>query len=288
MDIVDIPTDLALPIAADYPQRLALTTAIELARRAGALILEVHRRGPRHIVVKGDNPKDVVTEADTAAQELILTTIRQRFPDHGIVAEESGGDRPGEGRAMWYVDPLDGTSNFASGLPIFAVSIGLWLDGKPVIGVVHDVVRERTYWAAAGQGAWMDLERRLRVSQTAELASSVLATGFPRNRATVADNNLAEFVHLTPRIRDVRRNGSAALDQAWVADGRMDGFWEPGLAAWDCGAGALLVQEAGGVVSDYAGAPYQPGGRQYVATNGRIHEALLAEIQQARQQAGFV
>ncbi|MCO6452716.1 MAG: inositol monophosphatase [Caldilineales bacterium] len=281
------PNPMDLPIATDYPYRLALTTAISLAQQAGALILDVHRRGPRHIVVKGGNPMDVVTEADTAAQALILETIHERFPDHGIVAEESGGDRPGQGGAIWYIDPLDGTTNFASGLPIFAVSLGLWVDGRPEVSVVQDVVRQRTYWAAAGQGAWMDSERRLQVSKTTELSHSVLATGFPRSRAQVADNNLAEFVHLTPLIRDVRRSGSAALDQAWVADGRMDGFWEPGLAAWDCGAGVLLVLEAGGVVSDYQGEAYQPGGKQYVATNGLVHEALLAEIRHARQQAGF-
>ncbi len=272
-----------LPIDASFPHRDALVTALDLARRAGALLLAIHQDGPRRVEHKSTGV-DLLTEADLASQALILEGLRTRFPDHVIISEEGGGDQESRGEAVWLVDPLDGTTNFAHRFPIFAVSIALWVSGQPQIGVVQDVVRERTYWAAAGQGAWLDGERRLQVSDASELGHSLLATGFPYYRATNPDNNLAEFDYLMPRTRGVRRAGSAALDMAWVADGRLDGYWEAGLSAWDWGAGMLLVTEAGGMFSDYAGEPCRfPEGRQIVASNGRLHDALLQAIQTARR-----
>lgn len=277
------PTQLdVLPISRSFPYFDALTTAIDLGQRAGSLLLNIHRHGPRHIESKSTGV-DLLTEADLASQALIVEGLQARFPDHGLLAEEEGANQQGEGGALWLVDPLDGTTNFAHRFPVFAVSIALWVDGQPQVAVVQDVVRERTYWAAAGQGAWMDIERRLQVSETSELAQSLLATGFPYSRATNPDNNLAEFNHLMPRTRGVRRAGSAAIDMAWVADGRLDGYWEAGLSPWDWAAGLLLVQEAGGAISDYWGQPWQMGKRQFAASNGRLHPALLAALQAARQ-----
>ncbi len=280
-----------LPIPATYDYYEELTTAIDLARRAGDLLLEIYRQGPRRIETK-QTAVDMLTEADTASQTLILETLASRFPDHDILAEEDGGDKVHGARALWLVDPLDGTTNFASRFPIFAVSIALWVDGRPAMGVVQDVVRERTYWAAAGQGAWIDAPRRLadvrlRVSETSELEQSLLATGFPYVRAISCDNNLAEFDYLMPRVRGIRRAGAAALDQVWLADGRLDGYWEARLSPWDWGAGVLFIQEAGGVVTDYAGDPWRLGVNNMVAANPHLHEKLLHAVQTARREAGF-
>ena len=284
-----MPNTLPIPTSYDYYEEL--TTAIDLARRAGDLLLRIHRQGPRRIATKM-TAVDMVTEADTASQALILETITARFPDHAIMAEEDGGDKTNGGRVRWLIDPLDGTTNFASRFPVFAVSIAMCVDGRPAIGVVQDVVRERTYWAAAGLGAWMGApvnlgEVQLRVSQTQELKQSLIATGFPYIRAETDDNNLAEFSYLMPKVRGVRRAGAAALDLAWLADGRLDGYWEAHLWPWDWGAGVLMIIEAGGVVTDYAGEPWRLGANQMVAANPHLHEKLLTAIQKARAAAGF-
>lgn len=274
-----------LPISRAFPYRDALIKALDLAQRASALLLDIHHRGPRRVESKSTGV-DLLTEADLASQDMIVTGLRAAFPDHGLMAEESGDDRASANGAIWLVDPLDGTTNFAHRFPVFAVSVALWVDGEPQVAVVQDVVRERSYWAAAGQGAWMDLERRLQVSQTTELGQSLLATGFPYSRATNPDNNLAEFNYLMPRTRGVRRAGSAAIDMAWLADGRLDGYWEAGLSPWDWAAGLLLVREAGGMVSDYWGQPWQMGKKQFAASNGPLHPALLEAIQAARRAMG--
>lgn len=275
-----------LPISPSYPHRSLLTTAIELAQRGGDLLLDIHRHGPQRIEHKSSHI-DLVTEADLACQAMILEGIDAQFPDHGILAEESGSDRTRTNQPLWIIDPLDGTTNFAHRFPIFAVSIGVWVDDQPEIGVIQDVVRQRTYWGARGQGAWVDLDRRLRVSDASELSDSLLASGFPYNRVGIVDNNLAEFDYLTMRSRGVRRVGSAALDMAWLADGRLDGYWETGLAAWDWAAGILLVTEAGGRVTDYVGGPCPLGQQRLVFSNGALHPALLGAIATARRQAGL-
>jgi myo-inositol-1(or 4)-monophosphatase len=284
-----MPSPLPIPTTYDYYEEL--TTAIDLARQAGDLLLRIHREGPRRIATKKTGV-DMVTEADTASQALILDAITARFPDHDIMAEEEGGDKSNGGRVRWLVDPLDGTTNFASRFPVFAVSIAMCVEGQPAIGVVQDVVRERTYWAAAGQGAWMGTPQRLddirlRVSQASELDQSLIATGFPYIRAISKDNNLAEFNYLMPKVRGIRRAGAAALDLAWVADGRLDGYWEAHLWPWDWGAGVLFIAEAGGIVTDYAGEPWQLGGDQLVAANPYLHEKLLTAIQTSRREAGL-
>jgi len=284
-----MPSTLPIPTRYDYYEEL--TTAIDLAQQAGELLLGIHRSGPRQIRSKKTSV-DMVTEADTASQTMILETLTARFPAYDMMAEEDGGDKNTGSRALWLIDPLDGTTNFASRFPVFAVSIALWVDGKPTIGVIQDVVRERTYWAAAGLGAWMGAptkldEVKLQVSQTRELDQSLIGTGFPYIRATTQDNNLVEFSYLMPKVRGIRRAGSAALDIAWVADGRLDGYWESNLWPWDWGAGVLLITEAGGVVSDYAGEPWQLDKNQMVAANPSLHEKLLAALQKARSDANL-
>ena len=282
-----------LPIPTTYEYYDELTTAIDLAQKAGDLLLKIHQAGPTQIKNK-QSAVDIVTEADTASQALILDGITRRFPQHDILAEEAGWDKNTGARALWVVDPLDGTTNFTSGFPVFAVSIAMWVEGVPTVGVVQDVVRERTYWAARGQGAWVGSrgrldESKLQVSQARELNQSLIATGFPYVRATAQDNNRAECSYLVPRVRGIRRAGSAAMDLAWVAAGRLDGYWELYVQPWDWGAGILLITEAGGVITDYQGAPWRAHEHKdkIVAANPHLHPKLLAAVQTARRQAGF-
>ena len=283
---MSIPDPTALPLSSTYPYQEALVTAVTLARQAGALLLDIHRRGPQRIERKSTH-FDLVTEADVASQELILGVIRTRFPVVGILAEEEGGSRNGSSGAVWIVDPLDGTTNFAHRYPAFTVSIGMWVNGRPELGVVQDVVREHTYWGAVGQGAWLDQDRRLQVSQTGDLQESLVATGFPYSRAFNPDNNMAEYGHILMCTQGVRRAGSAALELALLADGRLDGYWEGHLSSWDYAAGVLLVSEAGGRVTGYDGQPLQLGRHQVVASNGPLHDSLWEAVRTARERAGL-
>lgn len=283
---MSISDPTALPVSPIYPYREALVTAVTLAREAGALLLDIHRRGPQRIERKSSH-FDLVTEADVASQELILGVIRARCPDDGILAEEEGGSRKGRSGAIWIVDPLDGTTNFAHRYPAFAVSIGMWVNGRPELGVVQDVVRELTYWGAAGQGAWMDQDQRMQVSREGDLGESLVATGFPYSRATNPDNNMAEYGHILMCTQGVRRAGSAALELALLADGRLDGYWEGHLSSWDYAAGVLLVSEAGGRVTGYDGQPLSLGRHQVVATNGPLHDPLWQAVRTSRERAGL-
>lgn len=230
-----------------------LTFAIEIARAAGAVLLR-RFEGALAIETKS-SARDLVTDADRAAEALIVEAIRGRFPGDGILAEESGA--AAEGAATWVIDPLDGTTNFAHGVPHFCVSIGLWGPEGPRLGVIHDPVRGETFFAARGGGAWLEgprgPNRRLCVSALAELAPALVATGFSYRRASTGVDNLAEFAAVLPRVLCIRRAGSAALDLAYVAAGRLDGYWEHHLSPWDTAAGALLVEEAGGAVERIGG-----------------------------------
>ncbi len=275
-----------LPIPPAYRYYDALTTAVTLAQQAGALLLAIHRNGPERIKRKS-NSFDLVTEADVASQDLILGVIRSRFPEDGIQAEEEGGSRQGSSGAVWIVDPLDGTTNFAHRYPSFAVSIGMWVDGRPELGVIQDVVRQRTYWGAVGQGAWVGTSQALRVSQVDDLHESLLATGFPYSRAVNPDNNMAEYAHIILRSQGVRRAGSAALELALLAEGCLDGYWEGHLSSWDYAAGVVLVLAAGGTVTGYDGQPLRLGKHQVVASNGPLHAPLWEAVSTARAQAGF-
>lgn len=253
-----------------------LDFAIDLAHRAGALLRAAAER-ERSLTPK--QYADLVTDADRASEDLIVAALRERFPGHAILAEE-GSNVPGDGGYAWVVDPLDGTMNYVHGLPIWSVSIGLLYEGAPLIGVVYDPTRNELFSAERGRGAFLN-GRRLHVSRTARLAESLLTTGFPYSRAVQPDNNLREFGHLLLKTRDIRRPGSAALDLCATAAGRCDGHWELILSLWDVVAGALIVAEAGGTVTDRHGRPWLPWQGHIVATNGHIHAELIGELANA-------
>ena len=247
-----------------------LESAVEIAHEAGGLLAGYfERRVP--FEMKGDF--DLVTEADRASEKLVVERLRARFPSHGIVAEEGGGNAGSSGY-VWHVDPLDGTTNFAHGFPIFNVTLGLELDGEMVAGVVHDPTRQETFTAERGGGAWLN-NRRIRVSATERLDSCLLSTGFPARKRTLNPN--IHFYHqLAMATHGVRRTGAAAIDLAYVACGRLDGYWEFGLKSWDMAAGTLLVREAGGAVSDMLGAAHTLSSPHLLTDNQRVHEQLLA------------
>lgn len=250
----------------------------EIALEAGALLRDFFHRGVA-TEYKGD--VDVVTEADRASERLIVDRLSAAFPDHGIFGEE-GSRRRLEREYRWYVDPLDGTTNFAHGFPVFCVSMGLEhrppgiaadADGELMAGVIYDPIRDELFAAQKGQGAWMN-GRRIRVSQTAHLAEALLATGFP-SRKRHANPNIHFYQEFTLRSHGVRRAGSAALDLAYTACGRLDGFWEFNLNPWDTAAGALLVLEAGGHITGFDGSPFRLNSREVLATNGLLTGELV-------------
>jgi myo-inositol-1(or 4)-monophosphatase len=200
-----------------------------------------------------------------------------------VVAEESAVTRrPTLDAPTWFVDPIDGTTNYVHGIPHFACNLALWADGDLRCGATLDIGRRRLYRARRSRGARVG-RSRLSVSRVATLADAVVSTGFPYDRAVSDDDNLPEFTAVLPRVQDVRRLGCAGLDMAWVAAGWLDGYWERGNGPWDWAAGALLVREAGGVVTTYGGDPWRPGDDTIVASNGRIHEELRALITRARR-----
>ncbi len=242
--------------------------AAELARGAGAILMQ-HYLG---VSVEYKGRFDTVTVADRASERWVVERIRSRFPSHSIVAEEGGG-HTGAGEFVWYVDPLDGTTNFAHGLPRFCVSIGVWGRGEGLAGVVYDPVRDDLFTAERGSGAYLNA-RRIRVSEVADIEKGLFATGFPSSiRQT--NPNLHYFHQVAMRTHGVRRTGSAALDLCSVAQGHFEGFWEIGLQSWDVGAGLVILAEAGGEYSDFQGARYQPGQGPMVATNGQVTQGLL-------------
>jgi len=219
---------------------------------------------------------DLVTEVDKRSEAAIVALLNERAPDHRIVAEEGSGEAEGASPYRWLIDPLDGTTNYAHAFPYFGVSIALQERGETIVGVVLDPVKDELFWAERGGGAFLN-GRPLRVSTIDELIRGLLCTGFPYDAANrpVA---LAHWEAFTYAAQAVRRNGAAALDLCNVAAGRFDGFYEAHLGPWDCGAGALIVAEAGGRVSDYAGGAFDPFRGEIVATNGRLHDAMLATL----------
>jgi myo-inositol-1(or 4)-monophosphatase len=252
--------------------------AAEIAREAGARLREFFAAGVA-TEYKGD--ADLVTAADRAVEKLIRTRLGQSFPGHGIYGEEGTRERL-EGEYRWYVDPLDGTTNFAHGFPQFCVSLGLEHrppgtapaeDGTLVAGVVYDPMRDEIFTARRGRGAELN-GKPIHVSPVGQVLESLLATGFPSRKRHLSPN--IHFYHeFTLRSHGVRRAGSAALDLAYVAAGRMEAFWEFNLNPWDTAAGILLVTEAGGRVTDFSGDPYKLDSREILASNGRIHAELV-------------
>jgi myo-inositol-1(or 4)-monophosphatase len=253
--------------------REILDGAVSAAREAGRVLLD--RLGKIHDVeLKG--AVDLVTEADRESEALLVALLHRLLPAASILAEEGDGIDASPDLS-WIVDPLDGTTNFAHGYPVFCVSIALEDSGGGLLGVVHDPTRDETFTALRGEGARLG-SRRLRVSETPSVDRAVLVTGFPYDVWTTERDNLTQFRRFLKTARAVRRDGSAALDLAYVAAGRLDGFWEEGLAPWDMAAGALLVREAGGTVTGYRGEVLDLRGGNIVAANGRLHAAMVRTL----------
>jgi myo-inositol-1(or 4)-monophosphatase len=243
-----------------------LEAAIEIAQEAGKILREEFDRPPS-ISYKGE--ADLVTQADKRSERCIVERLTKYFPDHGIVAEEGTGHESSSD-FRWHVDPLDGTTNFAHKYPCFSVSIALEQRGTIIAGVVFNPYYNELFSAARGQGVTLN-GKRIQVSKIDTLAASLLCTGFPAHKR-VASPNIHYYWDFTLRSHGVRRDGSAALDLAGVATGRFEAFWEFGLNKWDVAAGILLIEEAGGKVTDFVGAPYKLGGPMILATNGLIHD----------------
>lgn len=252
-----------------------LNIAVRAARAAGNLILRhVDRTDALRVARKGWN--DFVTEVDHAAEREILRTIHRAYPEHAVLAEESGGQ--GRGEFLWIIDPLDGTTNFLHGFPVFAVSIGVQRRGTLEYAVVYDPLRNELFTATRGSGATLN-DRRIRVSNRTELAGTLLGTGFPFRGATYLDDYLRMFRELFVQTSGIRRAGSAALDLAYVAAGRLDGFWEIGLKPWDMAAGVLLIREAGGLVSDFVGGGQFMDSGNIIAAAPKVHAAIVSTLQ---------
>ena len=261
-----------------------LEIATEAALAAGA-VLQSHWGKLENITEKG-RPGDLVTEADKAAEAVILEVLHRHVPDHAVLAEESGQLGDAAGPYLWAIDPLDGTTNYAHQYPFSAVSIGLLIDGVPSVGAIFDPFHQELFRAAKGLGATRN-RQPIAVSKTAGLPQSLLVTGFAYNRRETVDNNYAEFCHLTHLTQGVRRGGAASIDLAYVACGRLDGYWERGLSPWDLAAGVVIVEEAGGKVTAYDEGPFQIQTGRILATNGHIHQELSQVLLQIKPLAEF-
>jgi len=245
--------------------------AIEAAREAGKF-LKYSVGKVKSIEMKQGEERNLVSEIDKASEAKIIGIIKRHYPNHGILAEESGSS--GSSDYRWVIDPLDGTTNFLHGLPLFCVTIGVEYKGEVIAGVVYDPNLDEMFTAERGSGAYLN-GKRMRVSQAPELINSLLVTGFPYDIANNPDHAVEHFVNFLMRGQGVRRLGSAALDLSYVAAGRLDGFWEVNLNPWDMAAGILFVREAGGMVTDFTGTPSGIYTKQVLASNGIIHNAML-------------
>ncbi len=253
----------------------AFEFAKQTAREAGALLRAYYQRG---VTAEYKGEIDLVTEADRASERLILDRIRAAYPEHAILSEESGANRQ-TSRYHWIADPLDGTTNFAHGFPAFSVTLALLVDDVIELGVTYDPLRDELFTARRGQGAWLN-DRSIHVSKTPRLDRALLCTGFPYDRRTNPHNNTRQFVDFLTHAQAVLRVGSAALDLANVACGRLDGYWEFRLNAWDMAAGVLLVNEAGGRTTEPDGTSLQHWSGRVVASNGPFHSEMIALLAQ--------
>jgi len=268
-------------MSSDVDLDRALEVALRVARQAGEILRDGRQRGFR-VSFKGE--VDLVTDVDRLSEALVVQALSDAFPDHTVVAEEgTSAGEPHAGRPIWYVDPLDGTTNYAHRLPWYAVSIGLELDGEPLVGVVRVPEFDWDFWAVCGRGAHLG-QTRLSVSDVPLLDRALLATGFPYDRRTSPDNNLPEFGAVLRRCQGVRRIGAASLDCALVAWGCYDAYWEFKLKPWDICAGALLVSEAGGQVTLTDGSTFSSTAGSIIATNGLVHDELLGILAQVQQR----
>jgi myo-inositol-1(or 4)-monophosphatase len=249
-----------------------------VARQAGAVLMEGYGN-VRQIQQKG--VIDLVTEFDKRSEEVIVSSIQKEFPEHAILAEESGHNKT-ISEYQWVIDPLDGTTNFAHGIPIFSVSIGLLKNNSPILGVAYDPFRNEMFSAEVGHGAFLN-HRSIRVSSQTDLGQAVLSTGFPYDLRTNTRNNLPQFVQFQLRTQAVRHLGSAALDCAWTAIGRLDGYWEFGVKPWDIGAGALIVREAGGRVTSVDEDENFLSSDTILVSNGLLHEQMLRVLKEGNE-----
>lgn len=264
------------------PNALQLQTYLEIATEAALAageVLQGYLGKVEDAISQKGRPGDLVTVADKASEAVILEILQRHLSDHAILAEESGKLGNPNSEYLWVIDPLDGTTNYAHQYPFFAVSIGLLIAGVPEVGVIFDPVHQELFRAARSLGATKN-RRPIQVSQTAQLEDSLLVTGFAYDRRETVDNNYAEFCHLTDLTQGVRRSGSAALDLAHVACGRLDGYWERGISPWDIAAGVIILEEAGGKVTAYDGSPLIIESGRILATNGKIHHVLSQELTQ--------
>jgi len=257
---------------------LFLASAVEAVVRAGAVQMAKFG-GDFRVDKKGTI--DLVTEVDVEVERMFRTLVSERFPDHQVLAEELGGAEIAPRGPCWVFDPIDGTTNFTHGLPIFCASLALEIDGAAEVAAIYDPTRKELFTAERGGGAFLN-GRPLRVSATDQLVDAMLVTGFPYDVHTRIDEIVGLFARFVGRARAVRRLGSAALDLCYVAAGRFDGFWEVQLHPWDFAAGILIVAEAGGQVSDYAGAPVRIASSEIVASNGLLHPAMLEVLASVR------
>lgn len=256
------------------PMHAQLNIAVRAARRAGDIIARYSQRLDE-VTVTSKRRNDFVTEVDRLAEQAIKEVVHRAYPDHAFLAEESGAE--GSGETVWIVDPLDGTTNFIHGIPHYAVSIGIRHRGRLEHGVVYDPIRQELFTASRGAGAQLD-GRRVRVAQRRSLDEAVIGTGIPFRDLTHVDAYFGMLKTITGKTAGIRRAGAAALDLAYVAAGRLDGFWELGLQPWDIAAGVLLVQEAGGVTGDLEGEPRFMDTGNIVCGNPRVFAAMVREI----------
>ena len=269
-----IPAGLAHAILGPMENQKWLKTAIAAAKKAGEIQLK-HLGKLSGFRLKG--VANLVTEADVRCEEAVIGLIRRRFPGHAFLAEERGQEQAAPSDFLWVIDPLDGTTNYAHSYPLFCVSIGLVVKGRIEVGVVYDAVHRELFHALRGRGAFLN-GRRIRVSRVARLVDSMLCTGFSYDRGERLSKSLDAFVRLLPYPQAIRRDGCAALDICYVACGRYDGFWEHRLNPWDVAAGALILEEAGGRVSDLQGRPITIYEKVFFGSNRRIHEELVSVL----------
>jgi myo-inositol-1(or 4)-monophosphatase len=251
--------------------------AIRLAKKSGG-ILQGHLGRVKKVGYKG--AVNLVTEMDLLSEKMIVAEIRKHYPNHSLLAEEKT-HRQKDSPYQWIIDPLDGTTNYVHGYPVFCVSIGLEKDGEIILGVVYDPSRDELFVGEKGKGARLN-GRTLQVSSICALSRSLLSTGFPYDLRESSVNNFDHFRNFATRVHAVRRAGSAALDLCYVAAGRFDGFWEMKLAPWDLAAGSLIVREAGGKVTDFQGNPIHLDGKNVLASNGKIHREMMKILKMGR------
>lgn len=262
------------PLPSPAEREALKATAIQAARMAGAILQSSARNGFR---IEHKDAVNLVTDADQRSEQAIVQFLSDAYPTHQILAEEKGIHRQSASPYKWIIDPLDGTTNFAHGFPAYCVSIGLEYQGTPILGVVLDPTREELFVGETGQGAYLN-GTRLQVSKAVSLNLALLVTGFAYDIRDTPQNNLDHFVRFALRTQGVRRTGTAALDLCYVAAGRFDGFWELKLHPWDMAAGVVIVQEAGGRVTDFKGLSHSIYGKELVSSNGLIHDEMVTVL----------